>query len=82
MVVANGEAMTKMLKAARTEAKISRRLADQSQQIALEMKEDSVAMKTVSSLSCALLIYMASLLKKGIRLQYLPCSFFPVHPLR
>jgi hypothetical protein len=47
MVVANGEAMTKMLRAARTEAKMSRRIADQSQQIALEMQEDSVAMKTV-----------------------------------
>jgi hypothetical protein len=47
LVVANGEAMTKMLRAARTEAKMSRRIADQSQQIALEMQEDSVAMKTV-----------------------------------
>jgi hypothetical protein len=50
MVVANGEAMTKMLEAARTEAKMSRHLADQSQQLALEMKEDSVAMKTVPHL--------------------------------
>jgi hypothetical protein len=47
MVVANGAAMAKMLRAARTEAKMSRRIADQSQQIALEMQEDSVAMKTV-----------------------------------
>jgi hypothetical protein len=48
MVVANGHAMTKLLNAARREAKMSRRLADQSQKIALEMREDSVAMKTVS----------------------------------
>ena len=36
MVVANGEVKAKMLRAARTEAKISRRLADQSQQIAVD----------------------------------------------
>lgn len=50
-MVANGHAMTKLLNAARREAKISRRLADQPQMIALEMREDSVAMKTVSTCS-------------------------------
>jgi hypothetical protein len=51
LLVANGEAMNKMLKAARNEAFLSRRIADQSQKIALEMRKDSVAMKTIALLT-------------------------------
>lgn len=39
--------MHNIMKATETEAKQSRRLAVQSQKLAEEMKEDSIAMKTV-----------------------------------
>jgi hypothetical protein len=46
-LVENGQAMRELLEAASIEAQLSRRLADRSQEIALEMRKDSVAMKTV-----------------------------------
>ena len=39
--------VVELLNASREEAEISRRIADQSQKIALEMQEDSISMKTV-----------------------------------
>lgn len=46
-LVANGVAMQEIMKATQDEAKVSRRMADQSQRLAEEMKKDSVAMKAV-----------------------------------
>ncbi|ERF73686.1 hypothetical protein EPUS_00939 [Endocarpon pusillum Z07020] len=51
LLVENSKATHKLLKAARLEAVLSRRLADQSQKIAIEMRKDSVAMKTIALLT-------------------------------
>ncbi|KAL1645826.1 hypothetical protein SLS61_008087, partial [Didymella pomorum] len=44
--VSNDKMVVELLNASREEAELSRRIADQSQQIALEMQEDSISMKT------------------------------------
>ena len=49
LMVANGHSMRKILKATRAETRLSRRMAKQSQQVAVEMRKDSISMKTVRS---------------------------------
>jgi len=50
LMVENGNSMRKIMKATRTETKLSRHLAKQSQLMAIEMRKDSISMKTVCSL--------------------------------
>lgn len=59
-MVANGQAMNKMLKASRAEAQMSMRLAE-------EMKKDSVAMKTVRPTSQSLLLVDRSFLSLRVK---------------
>ncbi|RYP11601.1 hypothetical protein DL766_010026 [Monosporascus sp. MC13-8B] len=51
MVVTNGKITAKLLRATREEAKVFRRIADQQQNLSKSMKEDSVAMKTLATLT-------------------------------
>ena len=46
-MVSNGEKMHAILRATQDDAKVSRDIAEQSRKLAEEMKQDSVAMKTV-----------------------------------
>jgi hypothetical protein len=47
LLVANGKAMQEILVAMQNDANIGRKIADASHQLALEMKRDSIAMRTV-----------------------------------
>lgn len=47
LLVANGKAMQEILVAMQNDANLGRRIADASHQLALEMKRDSIAMRTV-----------------------------------
>lgn len=49
LLVANGRAMQEILGAMQTDADLGRKMADASHQLALEMKRDSIAMRTVRS---------------------------------
>jgi hypothetical protein len=49
-MVSNGEKMHAILLATQEDAKISKEIAEQSRILTEEMKQDSVAMKTVSKL--------------------------------
>ncbi|RYP44186.1 hypothetical protein DL768_009334 [Monosporascus sp. mg162] len=51
MVVTNGKVTAKLLRATREEAKLSRRIANQQQKLSESMKEDSLAMKTLATLT-------------------------------
>jgi hypothetical protein len=68
MMVANGEKMHSILVATQEDAKISRLIALRSKNLAEEMKEDSVAMKTVGHL----------LHSRGSRLTCLDCRHYHV----
>lgn len=46
-MIDNGKSMQGIMKATQSEAEASRIMADAQQELAKEMKEDSVAMKTV-----------------------------------
>ena len=44
----NGDSMKKMMKATRAKARLTRNMAKNSQEMAEDMRKDSVSMKTVS----------------------------------
>lgn len=48
IMVENGQSMRRIMKATRAEAKLSRLMARQSQEMAEGMRQDSISMKTVS----------------------------------
>ncbi|EPS35082.1 hypothetical protein H072_11389 [Dactylellina haptotyla CBS 200.50] len=48
MLVRNGNIMREMMQASRIEAKISRQIAKQSQEMAVDMKKDSTSMKAIA----------------------------------
>lgn len=70
--IANGQAMQEILRATEDEARTSRLMANESQKLAVAMKRDSVAMKTVR------LAYSYALLKLILfRLPLSRCSSSP-----
>jgi Mg2+ and Co2+ transporter CorA len=48
LLVANGDAMRQILAATSAEAKLSRKMAKQSQKMAVDMRRDSTSMKTIA----------------------------------
>jgi hypothetical protein len=48
LLVANGDSMRKILQATSTEARLSRKIAKQSQKMAVDMRRDSTSMKTIA----------------------------------
>lgn len=47
VMVATSKAMRNILRANRAEAKLTRIMADQNQKMAMDMRKDSISMKTV-----------------------------------
>ena len=79
-MLANGNSMRKIMKATRAETRLSRRMAKQSQAMAVEMRKDSISMKTVW---CGLRIEVYEDVTLILhRLRSSRCSFFPALPTR
>ncbi|CAH0051067.1 unnamed protein product [Clonostachys solani] len=55
LLVANGKAMQEILVAMQNDANLGRRIADASHQLALEMKRDSIAMRTIAIITMVFL---------------------------
>ncbi|VUC25168.1 unnamed protein product [Clonostachys rosea] len=55
LLVANGRAMEEILRAMRADTDIGRKMADASHQLAVEMKRDSIAMRTIAIITMAFL---------------------------
>uniref|UniRef100_A0A8H7NEL6 Uncharacterized protein n=1 Tax=Bionectria ochroleuca TaxID=29856 RepID=A0A8H7NEL6_BIOOC len=55
LLVANGRAMEEILRAMRADTDVGRKMADASHQLAVEMKRDSIAMRTIAIITMAFL---------------------------
>ncbi|CAI6079784.1 unnamed protein product [Clonostachys chloroleuca] len=55
LLVANGRAMEEILRAMRADTEVGRKMADASHQLAVEMKRDSIAMRTIAIITMAFL---------------------------